>query len=44
MDLYTKIRNAIDDRLLASMTNHKGLRQRANDELTEVVRKICGLE
>ena len=44
MDRFTKIRNTIDDVLLANITNHKGLRQKANDELTEVVREICGLD
>lgn len=44
MDRYTKIRNVIDDALLTSITNHKGLRKKTSDELTRVVREICGLE
>ena len=44
MDQYAKIRKAIDALTLASMTNHKGMIRHANDDLTRVVREICGLD
>ena len=44
MNREQRIRNVIDDVLIASMINHKGLRKKANEELTRVVREICGLD
>ena len=39
-----RIRNVVDDALFASIINHKGLQRKASDELTKLIREICGLE
>lgn len=39
-----RIRNVIDNALLASITNHKGLRKKTSDEFTQLIREICGLD
>lgn len=41
---YIKIRDAMTNVKLAIMANHKGAYKNANDRLTKVVRKICGLD
>ena len=44
MDLISKIRDVHDRMLLSSIINNEGMYQHANDDLTKIVRQICGLD
>ena len=44
MDQYTKIRDSLKSVTIASMTSNKVMQRKANDDLTRVIRKVCGLD
>ena len=44
MDYYFRARDAIDTMKIGTMSNRKDLITKGNDELTKVIREVCGLD